>query len=564
VFVLGALIGGVLVAHTPLGGSPSAAASPSATSSGYDGNQNDPGTDAANDENNDLGIYEDEDRDETPDVLQNTFGEVLPNEEKTVEGNESASNIDDGETTRPPSDTEETFDNEDDKEETIDPIDENKGSAKSNVDANTMTSESQSTSTPYTGDDNDDRDDLVYVPGDLSQLKKGLLLSRGLDVAIIAQSNRPVVMANGTHSKLRFHANPDFGATFAYPDDDKSNPGGYVYVSNAEVKRGGGGVGAIYFNKDGGIIDYKMLLRGTSMNCGGGRTFWNTWISCEEKRGDRSGQIYQVDPFNRRPPEETVMGGGGGAFESFAYRVGQGSSKPTFFVTEDHAKGSLRRFTPDLASIKMRDPWTMLHGGGTLEFLLLWPNKGTYEWTHNKARADRNAKNNYKSCEGIDVKGNRLYFVSKAQQELFVLDLDSNTYEVESTISGVFDGSPDQLVRLVGDRELLYYTEEGGKSAGIHARDSQGRFFTILESPVYEEETTGLAFSPDHRHLYVACEFRYLLLSSRDCFCLPISYLASIILSLFVLSVPLQTKRMAFSSVSGERMEVPSAAKRSM
>ena len=265
-------------------------------------------------------------------------------------------------------------------------------------------------------------------------------------------------------------------------------------------------MGALYFDKDGGIIDYKMLLRGTSMNCGGGRTFWNTWISCEEKTGDGSGQIYQVDPFDRHPPEETIMGGSGGAFESFAYRLRQGSAKPRFFVTEDDVKGSLRRFTPARSSINMSDPWSMLHGEGQLDYLPLWPSKGTYGWTQDKAKADQNAKKNYQQTEGIDVKGNRLYFVSKAQSELFILNLDSNTYEVESTVSGVFDGSPDQLVRLVGDGELLYYTEEGGKEAGIHARDSEGRYFTILDSPVYQEETTGLAFSPDHRHLYVACE----------------------------------------------------------
>lgn len=54
--------------------------------------------------------------------------------------------------------------------------------------------------------------------------------------------------------------------------------------------------------------------------------------------------------------------------------------------------------------------------------------------------------------------------------------------------------------------------QEGGKNAGIHARDSQGRFFTILESPVYEDESTGLAFSPDGMHLYVAYQRNGVLL----------------------------------------------------
>lgn len=38
----------------------------------------------------------------------------------------------------------------------------------------------------------------------------------------------------------------------------------------------------------------------------------------------------------------------------------------------------------------------------------------------------------------------------------------------------------------------------------IFRRDHYGRFFTILESPVWADETSGLSFSPDGKHLYVA------------------------------------------------------------
>ena len=49
-----------------------------------------------------------------------------------------------------------------------------------------------------------------------------------------------------------------------------------------------------------------------------------------------------------------------------------------------------------------------------------------------------------------------------------------------------------------------FFTEEGGQDPGIHGRDSNGNFFTVLESPMYEDETTGLSFSPDAKHMYVA------------------------------------------------------------
>ena len=45
-----------------------------------------------------------------------------------------------------------------------------------------------------------------------------------------------------------------------------------MYVSNAEVGGGRGGVGSITFNADGEVIDYEMIVTGTSRNCGGGKT----------------------------------------------------------------------------------------------------------------------------------------------------------------------------------------------------------------------------------------------------------------------------------------------------
>jgi len=45
-----------------------------------------------------------------------------------------------------------------------------------------------------------------------------------------------------------------------------------------------------------------------------------------------------------------------------------------------------------------------------------------------------------------------------------------------------------------------------GDRAGIHAKDSTGQFYTIAqdEGGFHSGETTGLAFSPDNKHMYVA------------------------------------------------------------
>ena len=53
--------------------------------------------------------------------------------------------------------------------------------------------------------------------------------------------------------------------------------------------------------------------------------------------------------------------------------------------------------------------------------------------------------------------------------------------------------------------------QRGGIDAGVHARDSDGNFYTILESPVWKAETTGLTFSPDGIHMYFAYQANGLL-----------------------------------------------------
>ena len=351
----------------------------------------------------------------------------------------------------------------------------------------------------------DSKVDYRYEPGMLNQMKEGVRLSKGLDIKVIARRLQQVPYANGKKSSDTFHERPDYGSTFPVPDDDLENPGGWVYTSNSEMDDEGG-VGAITFNSEGEVIKYASLQKGTTRNCGGGKTPWGTFVSCEEPRSERVGQCYEIDPHGRTGPRKTKLGRRGGIFESFSYDV-RDKENPAFFVTEDYDYGALRRFIP--SNPDWDNPTEMLHGRGTFDYLVLNPSKvnstiGTFEWVEDKSVAEESAFKHYRNSEGIDAYDGELYFVSKKFRELFILDLDAGTYEVQSTQSGHFDGDPDQMARIIGEEEMVYFTENGGEDAGIHGRDSRGRYFTILESPVYKEETTGLAFSPDYMHMYLA------------------------------------------------------------
>jgi secreted PhoX family phosphatase len=57
------------------------------------------------------------------------------------------------------------------------------------------------------------------------------------------------------------------------------------------------------------------------MNCGGGRTLWSTWISCEGV--ELTGLIYQVDPLGSKVMQVTTLRNNGGRWESFAYDIGE-------------------------------------------------------------------------------------------------------------------------------------------------------------------------------------------------------------------------------------------------
>jgi hypothetical protein len=122
------------------------------------------------------------------------------------------------------------------------------------------------------------------------------------------------------------------------------------------------------------------------------------------------------------------------------------------------------------------------------------------------------------NAEGIDVVGNILLFVSKADKTLFELDLDAGTFTRTSTQSGAFNNQPDQLEILMNgdvdsdgmiedDDYICYFCEDGGSDCGVHASDASGKYFTILEGIGYNTETTGLAFSPDAKYMLVSFQF---------------------------------------------------------
>lgn len=349
--------------------------------------------------------------------------------------------------------------------------------------------------------------------GDLTLNAFGLKLSTGLSARIIAKAGQKVPFTsperNSERSNRQFHTNPDGAAVFELDD-------GWIYISNAENLNEEGGVYGLEFDSSGYVRNYVVRLTGTTRNCSGGATPWNSWVSCEEYG---KGQCWQIDPKGLRKPAKTkLVEPAGGNFESMAYDLTD-PSRPQFFVTEDHERGALRRFTPPCNNLGLS--WNLIQLKGDIDYLY-FTSDSTFEWTTSLKLGRDSAQAYYRYVEGISFKDGILSFVAKRQKLIFHLDLANETYEVESTNrgrlpgGGTFGAGPDQLVQ---NGDYLYFTEDGGGNPGVYVTDGTS-YFTLFEARATQyrgDETTGLAFSPDGTKLYVCLqEIGYLFEITRD------------------------------------------------
>ncbi|MBP2323869.1 secreted PhoX family phosphatase [Kibdelosporangium banguiense] len=316
----------------------------------------------------------------------------------------------------------------------------------------------------------------------------GVSLPSNFTSRIIARSGQRVASTSYT-----WHSAPDGGACFA-------DGTGWIYTSNSEVPLVGG-VGSVKFDAGGNIVDAYRTLNFTSVNCAGGATPWNTWLSCEEI--DR-GYVYETDPFGvkaaiRRPAM--------GRFKHEACAADP--ERKVIYLTEDVPDGCFYRFIPNT--------WGDL-SAGRLEVLIGTDSQtsGPVTWKQvpdpdgsPATRGQVAGAKRFNGGEGCYYAAGVCWFTTKGDNRVWAYDAANSSISLTYDDSLVSPGTPpltgvDNVTRSsAGD---LFVAEDGGNME-ICLITSNLVVAPFLRVNGHDgSEITGPAFSPDGKRLYFSSQ----------------------------------------------------------
>lgn len=320
----------------------------------------------------------------------------------------------------------------------------------------------------------------------------GVRVPAGFTARIVAKSAAPAVAGK----EYAWHSLPDGGATFAQPD------GGWIYVSNSELPIVGG-VGALRFDASGTLVDTYPILQKTNVNCAGGPTPWNTWLSCEEFA---RGHVHECDPTGKLP---AVMRPALGTFKHEAAAV-----DPILhhvYLTEDETDGCLYRYVPD----RLGSHGFANLAKGTLEVAQVLGD-GSVTWHavpdpgfegSVPTRLQVAAATHFDGGEGIWWHAGVVYFTTTGDNRVRAYATDTKKmtvlYDVATSPNPILSGVDNVTVSASGD---VLVVEDGGDMQVVAILPT-GELLPLAQIVGYpDSELTGPAFDPSGTRLYFSSQ----------------------------------------------------------
>lgn len=374
-----------------------------------------------------------------------------------------------------------------------------------------------------------------------------IYLPKPFTARILARSSLPVLENNP--SSYVWHKAPDGAAVVPLQN------GGWAYVSNSEVWDNKGGAGALYFNSNGDPVDGRSLLQNTNTNCAGGKTPWNTWLSCEEVDNGRVFECFVLEMGAKSAQVASGLGIFKHEAAAFDDRFYKSDGLVSVYLTEDTPLGYLYRYSPKtnlndgtLYAAQIFDQNTFVaHSKNLVEgttYAVKWTQVSQNLFTKT------NEATYFDGGEGIDVVGDNLFFSTKNDNRIWrlglgskenVTDLKSNTLKLfynpdtssKIKVSSVVPEkniSPSAFHHLWQvdnlthyDRSLVVVEDRGKIPAGkendeayagmqisILKQDENGQakqLFAFAQVLGHKDsEITGPAFSPDGTRLYFSSQ----------------------------------------------------------